>query len=261
MTLVVSLGNSDQIVQISDRQLTDGRGKPFVVPENKATILTLANSRLLVGFAGLARAARFRTAQWMLEALSAAAADDHLAHGTVERFTEVATERFQKPDLKAVPRERRGLTDIFTGYNDTIPPPCLISAVVTNFQNFESGCDEEPWDHFKATYWSILPGVPPEEATYIQRIGTWIAVDDERDVNQLRHILEERRSPEVIIEASVGKVREIAARASARGLIGKDLSTAVLPAPRPAGLGAGEYPISSGFTRPEPATCCTGQIR
>ena len=232
MTLVLSLGNVDQVIQVSDRRLTDSRGKPCVLPECKSTILTLDDSRLLFGFAGLARAKGFRTGRWILEAMGEAAAVDHLALGTVERFTSIASERWAKPDLRAVAREHRGLSVLFTGYNDTRPSPNLISAIVTNFQNFETGRDEEPWDEFKATFWGTKTGTPAEEATYIQRIGAWIAMDDEGDGAKLRRMLEERRPADKIIDGAVGIVREIAARPAAGGTIGTELNSAVLPAPR-----------------------------
>jgi hypothetical protein len=232
MTLVLALGNNDQIIQISDRRLTDSKGEPCVLPECKGMILTLEDSRLLFGFAGLARAGRFRTGKWILDAILEAAAEDHLALGTVERFTQIASERWLKPDLQAVPQESRGLSVLFTGYNDTHPQPNLISAIVTNFQNFESGRDEEPWDEFKTTYWGIGDLVPAEEATFLQRIGAWIAMDDIGDGEKLRRMLVERRSAEAITDAAVGVVREIAGRPAARGVIGTELNSAVLPAQR-----------------------------
>lgn len=232
MTLVLALGNMDQVVQISDRRLTDGRGKPCVLPECKGTILTLEDSRLLFGFAGLARAGRFRTGKWILEAMLKAATEDHLALGTINRFTEILTERWRQPDLQAVAPEHRGLSVLFTGYNDCRPAPNLISAIVTNFQNFETGQDETAWEKFKATFWSIKEGVTPAEATYVQRIGAWQAMDDVGDGEKLRRMLEDRRPVKAIIEAGVGTVREIGSRPTAGGTIGAELNSAVLPAQR-----------------------------
>lgn len=234
--------------------MTDESGRPCVLPENKATILTLEDSRLLVGFAGLAKAGRFRTGHWVLDALTAAGTKGaHRARATVEAFTEIATQRFSERDLRAVPRNCRGLSLLFTGYNDTRPPPNLIAALVTNFQNFESGRDEEPWDEFRTTYWSIEAGTPADEATYMQRIGTWVAMEDDRDLPFFRRLLEERKDSESLIRASVGKVREIAARPSARNLIGKELSVAVLSAGRPVEIDRGQFPIQMGF-HPEGAS-------
>jgi hypothetical protein len=254
MTFVLALGNCDQVIQISDRKLTDARGNPCVLPENKATILTLPHGRLLVGFAGLARAGSFRTGIWIPEALAGAGkAANHELLGTVERFTEAVATRFREPDLQAVPRRHRALSILFTGYNDYRPPPNLIAAWVTNFQNLESRQDEEPWEDFKVTRWWFKPEIPAEEATYIQRIGAWLAMDDNRDRADFRQMLEERRSADAIINAAVGRVREMAARPAAEGRIGRELSAAIVPAPRPAGIERGEFPLQFGF-HPEGAS-------
>lgn len=247
MTLVLALGNCDQVIQVSDRQLTDAEGNPCVLPENKATILNLADSRLLVGFAGLARANGFRTGKWILDTLIEAAKPDHQALGTIERFTESATARFLKPDLLAVPEQNRGLSVMFTGFNDTRQSPTLIAALVTNFQNFQSGRDERPWDRFNATYWSIKEGTPREETSYIQRIGAWTAMNDPHDADKLRRLLEEYRPAAAIVDAAVGTVRSIAARRAADSRIGRDISSVVLPVSRPPELAAGTLPIQLGF--------------
>ena len=246
MTLVIALGNQDQVIQVSDRQLTDARGQPCVLPENKSTILNLLDSRFLVGFAGLARVGRFKTGRWILEALQDAAKDDHLASPTVKRFTELLTDRWSRPDLRKVPAEHRGLSVIFSGYIDSQPPPNLVWAIVTNFQNYESGQDEEPWDRFKANYWQVKEGVVPAEVSYVQRIGTWVAMVDS-DVDRLRSMLEERRSAKALVDAGVGVVREIATRQEAGGFIGREVNSAVLPFLRPPELDQGSAALQMGF--------------
>ena len=246
MTLVVALSNNDQCIQVSDRRLTDAHGDPCVLPENKATIVSLADARFLCGFAGLARAGRFRTGQWIVDALLEAAQKDHLALGTLERFRHAATEKFQTPQLSAVPQQHRRLSVLLTGYRDVLPPPNLIAALITNFQNFESGQDEEPWDEFRATYWSLKPDTPPSEIAYVQRIGNWAPMTAD-DVAVLKRALQERRNASALVEMAVGLVRSIAARPAAAGTIGKDVSSVVLPSARPADLEAGTFPIYGGY--------------
>lgn len=245
MTLVLALVNDDQVIQISDRQLTNSDGSACVLPENKATVLTLSDARLVCGFAGLAKAGRFRTGRWLLEALAEAAPPDHLAHGTVERFTRAATELFQRPDIaRGVAPEYRGLSVLFTGYRDVLEPPNIIAALVTNFQNFETGEDEAPWEEFRATYWSVRQD--ETNPTYIQRIGQWPAMQP-ADEHGLRHALRERRSAASLIELGVGVMREIAARPSARRTIGRELSSVVLPPYRPTEVDEGSIPVVGGF--------------
>jgi hypothetical protein len=245
MTLVLHLANLDQVIQVSDRQLTGAEGVPRVLPECKATVLTLDNARLLVGYAGLARAGSLRTGECIVEALSEAAAQDNLALPTVERFKERLTERWRQPDIQAVPRQDRGLSVLFTGYNDGLPDPILISAIVTNFQNYVTGRDEPAWDEFKAAFTQVNPDA--SNPTYIQRVGAWSAMDDENDVARLREGLEQRRPFESIIEMACGLVREIARRPAAAGTIGLELNSAVLPAARMGTSLVEGVPIQMGF--------------
>lgn len=100
---------------------------------------------------------------------------------------------------------------------------------MTNFQNFETGQDETVWEKFKATFWSIKKGATPAEATYVQRIGAWQAMDDVGDGEKLRRMLADCRPVEAIIEAGVGTVREIGARPTAGGTIGAELNPPFSP--------------------------------
>lgn len=239
MTLILALGNPDQVIQISDRLLTDGTGTPRILPENKATVVRLQDASLLCGFAGLARTGRFRTAQWLVEAVQGAAEPDDLAHGTVERLTEAASEVFRSnSDLRRTSREHRGLSVMFTGYRWAFDPPKLIAAIVTKFQNFESGRDELPWNAFLATYWSVKDDPVDEPVpTYIQRLGRWPAMLS-IDEAALREPLAEQAPTKLITDKGVA-VSRIAKRPAAGGTIGTELSSVILyPDPvRPAEVG------------------------
>lgn len=253
MTFVLALGNREQIIQLSDRRLTRPDGTTMVLPETKTTIVTLGDSRLICGFAGLAKAQGFRTSDWILDALAGAASKDHLALGTVERFTEEATAKFREPTLAQVPRASRALSVLFTGYNDTRDPPAMIAAWVTNFQNLETGQDEEPWDEFRVKYWSLKPPSEEPNPTWIQRVGQWPAMTN-GDEQKLRRALDERRTALALAEMGVGVMREIAARPEAQGRIGKDISSAVLPAERPPEIQRGTINLSMGPYFPEGAS-------
>jgi hypothetical protein len=179
MTFVLAYGNDEVVGQVSDRRLTDSSGDARILPENKATVVTLADARLICGFAGLARAGKFRTGEWLLDVLGEAAGPTHLAHDTLERLTVLATERFTLGDLAEL-GEARGLSLLLNGYRDVDLPDGrspLIAALITNFQNVESGQDETPWDEFRATYWSMREG--QDNPTWIQRIGQWPAMSQQ----------------------------------------------------------------------------------
>jgi hypothetical protein len=251
MTFVLAYGNLDMVGQVSDRRLTGSDGVLRVLPENKATVITLVDARLICGFAGLARSGDFRTGEWLLEAISTASSDTHLALDTVERFTDLATARFAQTDLASVPAASRGLSFLLTGYRDVPGPRApLIAALVTNFQNFDTGEDEPAWDEFRATFWSVRE----DEAapTYIQRIGQWPAMtlDDEARV---RRALEQRQSPQALDTMTVGMVREIAARPLSGGTVGRELSSVQIGPVRPPGVDQGAVPMIGAF-HPDGAT-------
>ena len=118
-------------------------------PRRRTTILTLADARLLCGFAGLARAGSFRTGQWILEALTKAASEDHQAHRTVERF------RLSRCTAAASTHRRLG---------DELPEPGDWSG-------------RRNVDEFRATHWSSKDPAEEPDPTYVQRIGQWPAME------------------------------------------------------------------------------------
>jgi ATP-dependent protease HslVU (ClpYQ) peptidase subunit len=250
VTIILALSNMDQCVQVSDRQLTDGRGRPYVLPQNKATVIRLADARLICGFAGLARAGRFRIGDWLPNALLRAAQPDHLAHQTVERFTEEISKRFREPDIQSVPRENRRLSFLLTGYRDGAPPPNFIAAVVTNFENFDTEEDELPWDEFQAIYWSAKKDASEDFAS-IRWAGQWTAMTD-ADLERAMRVLTERRQPESIVDIGVGIVREMAKRPEVEGTIGSDLHSVILPVHPPEGLAhapaSGHHPLGASHS-------------
>lgn len=258
MTFVLAYGNLDVVGQVSDRRLTGSDGVPQVLPENKATVITLADARLICGFAGLARAGRFRTGEWLLEAIALAASGTHQALDTVQRFTELTTERFRQPDLAALGNDPvKGLSFLFTGYRDGPGDRApLITALVTNFQNFETGVDEPPWDEFRHTFWSVREG--EEAPTWIQRIGQWPAMTH-ADEERVRKGLEERRAPAALDTMTVGLVREIAGRPLSGGTVGRELSSVQIGPTRPPEIDEGTFPMIGAF-HPEGATHVYRQV-
>jgi hypothetical protein len=255
MTLVLTLSNIDQCVLVADRQLTDGHGQPFVLPETKATILTLTDARFLLGFAGLARVGRsFRMSEWILQALLEASRPDHEARGTTKRLTQLLTDRFREADIQGIAPEHRGSSLLFTGYLDNEPSPNLVCALITNYQNFSTGKDELPWNEFRATYLQAKEGVQPADAVLFQRIGNWLAMDDETDIDRAHSFLSNRPTTPRLIDFGVGLIRKAAGSAASRGTIGMEANSAVLSSIRDPAIDRDQFPVQFGF---HPATSST----
>ena len=89
------------------------------------------------------------TGQWILEALTKAASEDHQAHRTVERF------RLSRCTAAASTHRRLG---------DELPEPGDWSG-------------RRNVDEFRATHWSSKDPAEEPDPTYVQRIGQWPAME------------------------------------------------------------------------------------
>jgi hypothetical protein len=199
MTLILRLGTAYQVIQVSDRRLSwDGVVKND--ESSKAGFLKCPNARLAFGFAGLANIGQFNTRNWLLETLAGLGPPDYWATRILERLKLRATETFSvHPDLVKLPASARRLSILFSGYLDHVEPPLLGYAVLTNYQNCDTGKDAlGVWDEFATYYWEE-PRPIEVEITMVQRIGNWRAMKAGDEVG-LRNMLEARKPHDAIIE-------------------------------------------------------------
>ena len=199
MTLILTLGNSDQVIQVSDRRLS-WQGKVVEDESSKAGLLTCLNARLAFGFAGLAKYGSFSTRDWLLKALMDSGPPEFTAKEVLERLRVRVSDTFRlDPALRVAQREDKRLSIIFSGYLYHHSPPLAAFAILTNYQDLDSGQDEpDAWDEFRLELAS--EGRPCDgEPTLIQRVGNWRAMtgDDER---ALRGLLEDRKPARAIID-------------------------------------------------------------
>ncbi len=228
MTIVIALGNEDQFIQLSDRRLSMA-GAVLSDEADKAATFHCVNGRFALGFSGVAQAGGVRTREWLLEQLLQCAPPDYSAFEILGRLeTSLSREFSSNRWLAQFPPEWLRLSVMFSGYLFHHDPPLLASAIITNFQDFQSGADNaEPWPHFKTTYWSERrPSDGP--LSYVQRIGMWPAMA-EADEGALRDMLDQRLPASAIVEKGVELIRDLADRPQARGAIGKQVSSITLP--------------------------------
>lgn len=226
MTLVVVASNDQQVIQVSDRQLT-GESGPDVLPRNKAVIVHLSDGRLAMGFTGLARAGRFRTDEWMLEAFAKAAAQaDRTTGATIERFRALATERFEPHRWHEVADRR--LAFIFAGYLNQRPHPVGVAAIVSNFEDFHGGPPRSrARPEFHANYWEDEAPEDKRVPIWVEAVGARAAVTP-AEVAELHRLLVARAAAEEIRTCMIDLVRAAAARPAAGRTIGVDLSSITL---------------------------------
>ena len=240
MTLILTLGNSEQVIQISDRRLSSN-GQLVDDESAKAVGLTCANARLAYGYTGLARYGTFVTQDWLISALLDCGPPNYDALSILERLRVRASDDFvQHPVLKVIPRADKRLSVLFSGYLYHHDPPLAVYALLTNYQDFESGRDShEAWDQFSLRrWWEIRPS--DAELTIVQRVGNWHAMAQSDEI-VLRELLTARKPARAIVGKGVNLMREIADRPSARGTIGKQLTSIIIPRDKEKAMGSGYH--------------------
>ena len=230
VTLVLACLSDDFIVQVSDRQLTLDGGNPAVLPRNKAAVIEFADGRAILGFAGLARAGRWDTEGWMLEAVVQASDEAGNTMGiAIGRFAELATEAFAgTPSVASLTAQQRRTTFIFTGYINGHPSRAGM-ALVTNFQDFDTKRDHaEAWEAFRPWFFhDERESIAAQPLAVVQYVGAWPALRVE-DMRSLESLIRAKRPHHAIVDKTVSVVRLAADRPEAQGTIGKDLSSVTL---------------------------------
>jgi hypothetical protein len=128
---------------------------------------------------------------------------------------------------------------MFSGYLYHHDPPQPGYAIMTNFQNFQSGQDDaEAWQQFSLSATRPVAGVL--DPAFIQRVGSWPAMTRD-DEFALRELLETRKPAEAIIGKAVELVRQMADRPAANNTIGKQLSVLRIPRSPEQGVLDGYY--------------------
>lgn len=227
MTMILTLGNSDQFIQLSDRRLSS-EGRSVDDESNKAGSLVCADARLIFGFTGFARIGAFKTHQWILKTLVDSGSPEHTIYKMLERFKDCASVDFKTlPLLRSLSGSVKRLSIIFSGYLDFHVPPLGACAIITNYQDCITGIDHlEAWDDFKSFY--TKERRPLEEPfTYIQRIGMCPAMN-KNDELLLRELLREQKPKEAIIGKGIELIRLMADRPEAHGAIGKQITSICL---------------------------------
>jgi hypothetical protein len=241
MSLILTLGNREQVIQVSDRRVTvNGLLQDDDSDEsNKCGVINCKGGRLAYGFTGLAKSSKFETREWLPDALLDSGPPDYSALGITNRLKDRATRDFQnRPEIKSLQPGQKRLSVLISGYLYNRSPPYLVYALLTNFVELNGAENSEAWDHFKCHYWSECSPFQ-ENLTLVRTVGFWSAIKD-NELAVLRKLLEERRPVEAILGKALEVMRVAADRQEAKGTIGKQLSSIVLPSD-PFSLWTGTY--------------------
>ena len=240
MTLILALANRDYSVQVSDRRLTS---LGAVVDEEtcKGGALETGDARLAFGFTGIARVLGFEIRRWIMSTLLECGPPDHIAQFVLERFRSRASQDFVNlPQLGRLRPEDKRITIIFSGFLYSESPPRVVYAMLSNFQDFNTGEDSpSAWPEFRSFYarerrpWT-------GEITSVQRIGQHMVAPGEV-LEPLRALLERRLPMKAVVGKAIRLLVRLADTSGARGTIGKQITWISIPSDPSKAVETGYY--------------------
>jgi hypothetical protein len=207
MTLILCLGNEDQMVLVSDRRRSFV-GRPPDEESNKALVVNLLDARVAVAFTGLAGTPSFQTRYWLAEALSEAARPEPLLEPTMAHFRDIASRDIKNVALSAQddPSVKR-LTIFVAGYqySDERPRPWFFR--VSNFEGEElyPKPKQLPDDDFSLVW---ARGQKPATVPYrfVVAGGTTRGIPS-GSITQLQRLVAERKPPRALVDKAVKSSR------------------------------------------------------
>lgn len=220
----MSLHGPDYTILISDRRLS-ANGRTIEDESNKATSIALQDARLLAAFTGLAQSNRYRTEDWLVDALGECAPPDYLSLSTLQRLRDSISRNFlDDPDIAHLPPETKRLAILFAGFHYDSGKAYPVSAILTNFAGFAG-----PGDLPRSPDDFVLREVKMDQATRVGFIGAWQSVSGD-DIQSLNKMLFEGKKAGAVLGKAVDLFHEIGVRPSSLGTIGGQLSSIVLNA-------------------------------
>lgn len=228
MTLVMALGNREQVIQVSDRAISAGIS---IVSNsyNKATVIKGTNGRFAMGFTGIAVAGLHDTQSLLIELAEKSMVE---AAGNMRSVPEILAKRLSEHFgksriLRFLPKTQLRLTVMLSGYLYDVSPPMAADVMISNYQDFANNVDHpEALPNFTRYYENEKMSARLENPTLIQRIGNYPKMRPV-DEQALRKTLEKRLPASTIVETAVGILRRISDET--RGTVGKDISSIVVP--------------------------------
>lgn len=229
MTIILTLGNRDQVIQFSDRRLSDN-GSVVDDESNKAGVLLCLDARLAFGYTGLARVGQFKTHEWLLQSLHEAGPPDFRIGGILERLRRIASATFTShPALKGLRSDQKRLSMMFSGYVYFDGHPRQGCAILSNYLDWLNGvyfdCAQEEFTAKCFTEETALPDVNP---TMIKLVGNWSGFDEAARC-EFRLLMMEKKPAHAIVDIAVDYLRQLADDPRSNNSIGKQLSSICIP--------------------------------
>lgn len=227
MTIIIALGNNDQIIQISDRRLSSN-GALIDDESNKAGVLFCNNARMTFGYTGLARYGSFETIKWLLKSLHESATPEYAIGEILERLKTKATETFLKHrELKFLSNELKKLAVMFSGYLNIDGELKQGCAILSNYHDFKTNnAFPVAQSEFQINYSSATRGII--WPTLIQRVGNWRALTNDH-IDELREFLTQKNPHQAVVGKTLEIIKMMSDSPISAGTIGKQLMCVIIP--------------------------------
>jgi len=223
MTLIVGAVNRRQAVLVSDRRVS-WNGRLVDDESSKAITFLGRDSRLAISFTGLAQWGDFSTRRWIIESLADEADTHELLAPTIESFTKAATAKLASLDISVL--AHKFLTIVFVGYLYEDLGSRAVIIIVSNFEDW-NGPFSTPGTEFKATWmWETRPFLPKAGGCWTGGMAKALRQDD---FITLRTLVRDDKPAEAIVGKAVDAIRTAADFSAAKGTIGKQCMSIVLP--------------------------------
>ena len=240
MTMILTLGNRDQVLLLSDRRLS-AQGKVVDEEAGKSGALVCSDSHFVFGFTGIARTHELELRRWLLDALNASGPPDYTMLNIIERLKLRANRDFAQLDtLRKLKPEQKRFAVLFSGYLIAHNPPMIGCSILSNFMNLASGvATRNSWDEFFTSY-TCEKDPRIENPTTVQRVGDTAAWKTTDEII-LREFLEARKPAQAIIGKAIEVMLDIATRLGEGGTIGKQITWIMVPSDPTKGFESGYY--------------------
>lgn len=229
MTLILTLGNADEVVQFSDRRMSRNN-KPIEEESTKCGVIFSPIARLAFGYTGVGRLGSFQTIDWLIKAISEAGPPDYDILHVLERLRDNATYTFNRhPALAHAAPSHKVLTVMFSGFVYGTGKALPAYAFLSNYVDFNTGHRySEVQDQFRLFTFTQNAGVEYDHTGFVQRVGNWTGIT-EKDIIKLKDSMHRYPHRGEVTNLGVRFIRELATRPASQASIGKQIESIHIP--------------------------------
>lgn len=229
MTLILSAGRAEYVIQVSDRRLTSyvkGQYSPVDESAGKSLLLKMTNADYLIGYTGLARIQGEPTLHHLAVCFERAWQQHDNPDTIWVLFRRELRKLFGSPAVQMFKPEDRRLSIMASGhiYDDERRYSSPRLAMMSNFQDWGDRDNPVAGEGFNFSTYAPRDEVPLSEVTTVQAVGA-IRVVNEAERQELRRLLLKNVSPHHVKNVMRGYFVSFAKRSPT---IGNGLNATIL---------------------------------